>query len=281
MLPRITLSTIGLKCVFYILIIALCIYALFPFYWMIITAFGTQSMYELPPSLIPPSLSLDSFRSAFEKADLFNWLKNTAIVALFTVVFCLLISVNAAYSLSRFPGGFNKILGNVILGTQMIPGAVLILPIFLIFLRLNLVNKLNGLILANILFSLPLSVWMLKGFFDEIPGELEEVAMIDGCTRLGAFYRVILPLTLPGLVAVMVFIFNLAWGEYFFARVLVTMNRSNWVFTIGLTSFQDQYTLNYGGMMAAVVIYIIVPTTLFVVTRKAFIKGLTAGAVKG
>jgi ABC-type glycerol-3-phosphate transport system permease component len=258
----------------------LVVIALFPFIWTLKIAFSKSSPYSIPPSF-KLEFSLDGFKNAFAKEGFFLWIKNTLIVAFFTVFISIFLSLNAAYSLSRYKSKFNSIVESIILGSRMMPGAVLILPTFIMFNYLNLINSFFGLIIANILFSLPLSVWMLKGFIDGIPVELEEVAMCDGCSRLSAFYRVIVPLLLPGIVAVSIFVINIVWSEYFFARILVILDKSKWVFSLGLTAFEGQFDIDVNGLMSAVVIYLIFPVAMFRFTQKAFVKGATAGSVKG
>ncbi|TVR94464.1 MAG: carbohydrate ABC transporter permease [Spirochaetaceae bacterium] len=262
-------------------IIVLLVAALFPFYWTVNTAFAGGSAYNMPPNLVPTSLSLRGFHSALSRDNFFRWIYNTLIVAAFTVMAGVLIATAAGYNLSRFKSRFNSIVENVILGSRMMPGAVLILPTFMMFRYVRLVNSLTSLVLANILFALPLCVWMLKGFIDAIPPSLEEVAMTDGCTRLGAFYRVILPLCVPGVTAVAIFTTNLVWGEFFFARILVVMDSSKWVFSLGLATFRGQFELDYFGLMAAVFIYLVFPVAMFRFSQRAFVSGMTAGAVKG
>ena len=265
----------------YLWIALLVIVALFPFYWTVVTAFAGNTAYKTPPSLIPRTFSLQGFDSALNSPGFFRWILNTMIVAVFTVGAGITVATTAAYNLSRFKSRWNAIVENIILGSRMMPGAVLILPTFIMFRQLGLVNSLFSLVLANILFALPLCVWMLKGFIDSIPVSLEEVAMSDGCSRLGAFYRIILPLCVPGIVAVSIFTTNLVWGEYFFARILVVMDQTKWVFSLGLTSFQQQYELDFPGLMAAVFIYLLFPLLMFRFSQRAFVSGMTAGAVKG
>ncbi len=263
-----------------IFIIILVLIAVFPYYWTINMSLTETKTYSMPPSFLP-EFSFKGFLTVFHKAGFFTWIINTLLVAAFTVACSILISLNAAYSLSRYKSRFNSMLKAVILGSRMMPGAVLILPTYIMFRYLNLINSYTGLVLANILFSLPLSVWMLKGFIDGLPVELEEVAMCDGCSRLGAFYRVIVPLMVPGIAAVSLFIVNVVWSEYFFARILVILDKSKWVFSLGLTAFEGQFDIDIQGLMSAVVIYLIIPVTLFRFTQRAFIKGIASGGVKG
>ncbi|HHT89609.1 MAG TPA: carbohydrate ABC transporter permease [Firmicutes bacterium] len=143
-----------------------------------------------------------------------------------------------------------------------------------------MLNSLGGLIVANMAFTLPLSIWVLKGFFDGIPKELDEAAMIDGCNVFQTFVRVIVPLVIPGLVAVAIFSFILAWDEFFFARTLMG-SESTWVMSVGLSSFKEEFTINWTDLMAATVLFTIPPTILFMLIQKHLVSGLTGGAVKG
>jgi ABC-type glycerol-3-phosphate transport system permease component len=280
-MTRTTLRRIRNRIGVSIVLTIIAIFVVFPYYWMFVTALSPESTFNLDASLIPRSIDISSFVDTLMNPRLWNWMRNSLVVAIVTVVFGLVISVNAAYNLSRFSGRLNSLSQYAILTTQMMPAAVLVLPFFFIFLTFGLTGSLLGLVIANVLFGLPLSVWMLKGFFDNAPRELEEAAMVDGCSRLGAFYRVILPITAPGIAAVAVFVFMFAWGEFFFARTLVGRHETEWVMTLGLTAFRGEFSVDQAGLMAAVTIYVIPALVVFLVSRRAIVKGLTSGGVKG
>ncbi|MDD3127545.1 MAG: carbohydrate ABC transporter permease [Candidatus Izemoplasmatales bacterium] len=252
----------------------------FPVYWMFVQSITGESMFTERPSLLPKDPSLDAFRRISEAKPIGQWFVNTLIVAVGTVALSMPLAAGAAFSLSRYKTTLNSITGLAILGTQMLSASLLAIPIYVLFRRTGLHDKLGGLIVANTAFTLPMSIWVLKGFFDAIPKELDQAAMIDGCTVGQMIYRVILPLVLPGIVAVSIFAFILAWDEFFFARTLVS-SQANWVLSVGLSSFREEFTIEWSDMMAAAVLFTIPPIVLFMFIQKHLVSGLTGGAVKG
>ncbi len=179
---------------------------MFPYYWMVSSSLQGKSVFQWPPELWPKKITFEAYRTITEKKTIDIWFRNTAIVSLSSALFSLAVSVNAAYSLSRFRNRINSLFGVLILVTQMLPATLLVIPFYIIFRELGLQDKLPGLIVADTTFSLPLSIWMMKGFFDSIPMDLEEQAMVDGATRFAAFRKIALPLSLPGLVVVAVWL---------------------------------------------------------------------------
>lgn len=264
-------------------VIAVCIVGIcvaFPFYWMVVSSLGSGSAFVWPPQIIPHPLSLGAYHRIVTERPLGRWFLNTTLVAVATALFSLLVALNAGLSLSRFRTRLNGALGGVILITQMLPATLLVVPMYVIFKNAHLLDSLWGLVIADCAFSLPLSIWMLKGFFDSIPPEIEEAAMVDGCSHVGAYYRTTIPLALPGIIAVSIFSFMVAWGEFFFARTLIN-SESNWVLSVGLSSFQGEYTLAWSDMLAAATLFTIPPLLFFVGLQRYLISGLTGGAVKG
>lgn len=252
----------------------------FPYYWMFASSVETESMFAWPPHLIPSGFTLESYWTIFEERSIGRWFINTVIVAGSTSVFSTVIAINAAYALSRFKTKTTSIFTILILFSQLLPAALIVVPLFVIFQQLGLYNSLFGLAIADTAFILPVAIWLLKGFFDQIPVELEQQAMIDGCTQLGAFYRVVLPLALPGLVVVVAMSFISGWDEFFLARTLIA-SQDNWVLSVGLTSFRGEYTLDWSQMMAAAVIFTIPALIFFLFVQRYLVAGLSAGAVKG
>ncbi|OPZ50984.1 MAG: Inner membrane ABC transporter permease protein YcjP [Firmicutes bacterium ADurb.BinA052] len=252
----------------------------FPVYWMFVQSITSESMFTERPSLLPKAPSLEAFRKICEAKPIGQWFVNTLIVAVGTVLLSMPLAAGAAFSLSRYKTTMNSITGLAILGTQMLSASLLAIPIYVLFRRTGLHDKLGGLIVANTAFTLPMSIWVLKGFFDAIPKELDEAAMIDGCTVGQMIWKVIMPLVLPGIVAVSIFAFILAWDEFFFARTLVT-SQGNWVMSVGLSSFREEFTIQWSDMMAAAVLFTIPPIVLFMFIQKHLVSGLTGGAVKG
>lgn len=252
----------------------------FPYYWMIASSLQGKSVFQWPPEIIPGTVTLSAYQRVFEKYTVALWFRNSFVVSTMTALLSAAISINAGYALSRFRTRINSLFGLVVLLTQMLPATLLVIPFYVIFRELKLINNLLGVILANTTFALPLSIWLMKGFFDSIPADLEEQAQVDGCRRVGAFYRITLPLALPGLVVVAVFAFMISWDEFFFARTLIS-SQDLWVLSVGLNSFQGQYTVEWNEMMAAAVVFTIPAALFFLLIQRYLIRGLTGGAVKG
>ncbi len=252
----------------------------FPYYWMIVSSLEAASVFEWPPRLVPSSITLDAYVKIFTERDVFTWFKNTAFVASATSIFCTVVAINAGYALSRFRTRSTTIFSIFILFSQLLPATLIVVPLYVIFRQTGLYNSLTGLAIADAAFVLPLATWLMKGFFDRIPIEVEEQAMVDGCTRLGAFYRIVLPLALPGLVVVVAMSFITGWDEFFLARTLIS-SQSNWVFSVGLTSFETQYAIAWDEMMAAAVVFALPAVFFFLFVQRYLVSGLTSGAVKG
>ncbi len=263
-----------------IIVLVIAIIIAFPYYWMIASSAQGGSLFEWPPRLVPTSVSLNAYKEVIADRPIARWFRNSTIVSLTTALFSLVIALNAGYALSRFRTRVNTLFGLVILLTQMLPATLLVVPFYVIYRQLRLYNTLIGIAIADTVFVLPLSIWLMKGFFDSIPADLEEQAQVDGCTRLGAFYRITMPLALPGLVVVTVFAFMVGWDDYFFARTLIS-SEANWVLSVGLTSFQGQYITDWDGIMAAASMFALPPAIFFLFVQRYLIQGLTGGAVKG
>lgn len=253
---------------------------IFPYYWMIVSSVSPAALFEWPPHVWPRAASLEAYRRNFAQRPLGVWLQNTAVVAACTSALCTIVSINAGYALSRFRGRLPAAFGACVLVSQMLPATLIVVPLYVIFRQLGLYNTLTGLVLADTAFTLPLATWLMRGFFDRIPVDIEQQAQIDGCTRLAAFYRVTLPLALPGLVVVSVLAFISAWDEFFLARTLIA-SQNNWVLSVGLTSFEGQYSIAWDEMMAAAVVFALPVALFFLVLQRYLVDGLTSGALKG
>lgn len=263
-----------------LLVAILVVVSAFPIYWMLASSLSKSSQFAWPPQLVPRELGFDSYVQALRNWPMLRWTMNTLFVTLGATLLSLLVSIPAGLSVSRFRTRINRAFGGFVLVTQMIPATLLVVPMFIIFSRMGLLDTLWGLLLADTAFSVPLAVWMLKGFVDSIPVDLEEAAMVDGCSRVGAFARVTIPLAVPGIAAVAVFCFLVTWGEFFFARTLISSD-DNWVLSVGLNSFQGQYVTHWSSMLAAAVMFAVPPLVFFAFMQRRLVGGLTGGAVKG
>ncbi|WP_116203564.1 carbohydrate ABC transporter permease [Amycolatopsis circi] len=254
---------------------------LFPTYWMFTTSLKTpgdvlSSKYDL----IPTSATLSNFASALTKPGFVTYLSNSLIVTLGAVLAALVVGVLAAIPLARFRFRGRKGFLLLILVAQLAPLSALFIPMYLLMRDTGLLNTLPSLLLMYFATSLPFTVWMLYGFVNGIPYDLEEAAMIDGCSRAGAFRRVTLPLLGPGLVTTSVFSFITAWNEFLFALVFMR-DQSKQTLPVWLSSFKTAFSIDWGGVMAASVIYAIPAVIFFLIVQRKLVSGMTAGAVKG
>jgi len=231
-------------------------------------------------SIIPQGASFISYLKLFKETYFLRWLWNSLIITLTTSFIGVSLASTAAYAFSRF-NFFGKKSGMIILlSTQMIPAGMLILPLFLMIMKLNLMNTYLGMVIAYSVSSLPFSIWILKGYYDTIPKSLEEAAMLDGTGYIGAFYRIILPLSTPALSIAFLFNFTTAWNEYLVARV-VLFSSKQYTWTLGLFELQGQFITQWG-MFAAGSMLVTIPVLLvFLYSSKWLVSGLTLGSVKG
>jgi multiple sugar transport system permease protein len=254
---------------------------LFPAYWMVLTALqGDSAIFAYPPRIWPTALSLDALKTMFSATDVGRWLLNTTIVAGVSTALVSPVAAFTAYALSRLRGRIVSLSALLIVVSQMMPPVLLLVPYFMLFRQFGLLDGLLGLILANFAWALPVSAWLMKSAFDSVPTELEEAALIDGCSRFSAIWRIAIPLAMPGITASAVFAFLSAWDEYFFARTLIA-DSSKWVVAVGLGSFVGDYSVSWQHVMAVATISTLPPAILFMLVQRAFVNNLSAGAVKG
>lgn len=268
-----------------IIVVALivCLFCIFPFCWMISVSFKPANEVYAPPTLFPKAPTLDGYRNMLSTTGAFSfttWLKNSVIASLCTTLFSLTIATLGAYGLARFRFRGRNALAYIILTTQVIPGALIVVPLYVIMGNLNLLDNMLGLILAYTTFTVPFCTWMMKGYFDSISPTIDEAAMVDGANRFQVFTRIVMPLSLPGLAATTIFAFISGWNEYVFASILLR-SYENWTLPIGIASFQGQYDTNWGTLMAGAVMITVPVVIIFWLLQKHLVAGMTAGAVKG
>lgn len=251
-----------------------------PFTWMILTSIKpAEEVYRVPLEYFPREPTLANYSEILAISSFPRQFMNSAIVSVCTAVFSVVLASLAGYGLSRFRFPGARFMETFILMTQMFPGVLLVIPYFVIISKVGLFNTYPAMIIAYTSFALPFSTWMLKGFFESVPRELDEAAMVDGCSRFRAFTSVIVPVSLPGIVATIIFSFILAWNEFLFALVL-TSSESMYPVTVGIASFIGQWRIAYETMMAASVIATVPTIALYMCLEKHLVQGLTAGAVK-
>jgi multiple sugar transport system permease protein len=253
----------------------------FPLYWIIVTSFKTPgAIFSYPLTYWPEVFSIENYVGLFEKAQFGTYVLNSLLISTVAAVFATVISMLSAYVLARFDFRTKGALLMAFLVTQMIPSFIALGPLYLMMVQLKLVDNKFGLILIYIAVCIPFSTVMLRGFFANVPDALEEAAMIDGCSRIGALFRVIVPVMKPGIVAAFIFNFVNCWNELFLSVTL--MNRdSNKTIPTALNGFISSYNIDWGSMSAAAVLTIIPTMILFAFASKYIVQGLTAGAVKG
>lgn len=252
----------------------------FPVYWMLNTAFKpAKDAIDPNPHFFPTTFTLDNFKRALEISDFWGPVGRSMIVSLVVVLIGIVVGMLAALAISRFAFRGRKVVIVGILAVQMVPLVAMIIPVFLLLNDLGQYDKLTGLIVTYLTFILPFTVWTLRGFIVNIPKELEEAAMVDGCTPTGAFMRVVFPLLAPGMVATSVYGFIQAWNEYLYALML--MSQQNQTATVWLGNFTTKNGTEFAPMMAGSTMMALPIVVLFLIVQRKMAAGLTAGAVKG
>jgi N,N'-diacetylchitobiose transport system permease protein len=262
--------------------LAIFVVMVFPVFWMISTAFKPEDQVNsLTPTWFSLQPTLHHFRDAMDQPFFWNDVVNTLIIVGIAVVVSMTLAFLAAVAVAKYRFTGRKIFIVLVIGVQMIPGAGLIIPLYVVLARFHQVNVLSGVIIVYIATVLPFSVWTLRGFIMGIPNDLEEAAMVDGSTRLGAFIRILLPLVAPGLVATSVFAFITCWNEYIFARILLN-DQSKQTVTVWLSYFlgSSKHT-DWGALMAGSTLAAIPVVVFFLLVQRKIAFGLTAGAVRG
>ncbi|MFV0461653.1 MAG: carbohydrate ABC transporter permease [Nostocoides sp.] len=251
-----------------------------PLMWMVSTAFKSQAeWFSIPPNFLPSSPTLANFVKLSE-TDFPRFFLNSLIASTLTTVFSFAIALYAAYAVSSLRFAGQRIVILIILLTQLVPTAVIVLPLYQLAAEAGALDSLIGLSLAYVSFTAPVAVWLLSGFFRQLPMELIEAAMIDNCTRGQAFRKVILPVALPGLVATAMYSFFTAWQELLLALTFISSKEKS-TFTVGILGFIGEHTTDWGGLMAAALLLTVPVFLIFWRLQKYLVAGLTSGAVKG
>jgi len=257
------------------------IFVLFPIVWMFLTSLKTYAeTMRVPPTWIPQKLTFNAYIDMWVRKPFGIYFVNSTVIASCTAILSTLLGGLAGYGFSRFVFKGKTLILGIFLTTQMLPGGLLIGPYFRILSKVGLFNTRLGLIIAFITICLPFCTWMLKGFFDTVPQELDQAAMIDGCSRLGAFYRILLPVAKPGMVATIIFAFLLAWCDVLWALCLTSTHSMSTV-TLGIMRCVGEHQVYWPMLMAGSIIASVPAVILYLLLQKFLIAGLTAGAMKG
>ncbi len=261
--------------------IAIVGFAIFPIYWMVVVALSKLgSSRGTTQSILPTSFTLDNFIYVFTEVPLGMWLLNSFIVASIVSVGATIAGAMAGYSLARFHSRWTGLFVLVILATQLMPPTSIIIPIYRLALATNLLNTYSGLIIANLSHVLPIAIFLLRGFFLSIPREIEQAALVDGCSQTGVLVRITMRMAAPGLATVFIYVFISTWNDLLFARTL-SSSSTMWTAPVGLASFKGEYYTLFEPLMAAALVFALPVTVVFMLLQRHFVHGLTVGGVKG
>jgi multiple sugar transport system permease protein len=265
----------------YAVLVTLAVLVLFPFYWMTITSFKSEDqMRSLVSMFWPRPLVGENYGQLLSKTDFVAWYGNSATVAIASTLLATAVGTIGAYALARLRFLGRGFLASATLITYLVPPSILFIPLYAQMRNLGLANSLGGLIAAYPSFTVPFVTWLLMGYFESIPEELEEAAMIDGATRFGAFSRIVLPLAAPGVLAAALYAFTQAWNEFLYALVFITDGRLR-TLPVGLASFITGDVYGWGYLMAGAVLTTLPVIAAYIYLQKYMVEGLTAGGVKG
>lgn len=255
--------------------------SLFPFAWMALSSIKTlRELYTTPPAWLPQAPTMANYWKVLTESNIPRYFLNSLAISAGSTVIAIALAVFAAYGFARFRFTGRAWCEAFVLIGQLLPTAAIIVPLYIVLGRLGLANTWLGLILVYLILTLPLSVWMLIGYFQAIPVELEEAAIVDGSSRLGVLLRITLPLSSPGIVAVVIYAFVTTWNEFIFALCLATDSRAK-TLPIGLSEFSTEFNTDWGAVMAASVLMTLPIIAMFLALQRLFISGLIAGATKG
>jgi multiple sugar transport system permease protein len=272
-----------------LLTIPVLLFIFFPILWLFTASLSTQvELFTVPPHWVPQHPTFQNYLDIIFPGQATSSVPRTYAVALLnsikiasTVTFiCIVLGSLAAYALVRIPFKFNLPIQMGILGTRMIPEISLVIPLFILASRLNLINKPIVLIITYMSFALPYAIWMMAAFFQTVPIELEDAARLDGCTRLGILFRVVMPISVPGLISTTMFVFLVAWDEFFYALIFTSTLAAKTA-PVAIAEFIGRFAVNINGMMAGGILAAVPPVVLALIFQRYIVSGLTAGAVKG
>lgn len=265
----------------YIPILLFTIFTIFPFYWFLCTSLKQESsIMELPIRYIPTPFTLDNYKNMLESMGFDRYFFNSLFVSILTTVIVMIVAIWGGFAISRYKFRGKKFTFFLLLITQMLPGVVILIPLFTVFNSLGLINNLWSLVITNTTVNLPFCMIMMSGFFSGIPSTLEEAAQIDGCSIWKAIFKIVVPAIMPGIVSSAAFAFVNSWNEFVYA--LNFINDSNkFTLPVGLSMMKGEFTVNYGGLAAGTIVALIPVLLIFCYIQKYLVQGLAAGAVKG
>jgi ABC-type glycerol-3-phosphate transport system permease component len=253
---------------------------LFPLYWALVASLGPEERIFGPPALLPSSIVFDHYRALFDERDFWIPIRNSLVVASSTTLLSVAAGALCAYALARLRFRGKSVVLAGVLAVSMFPQVSIVSPLFLLLRAAGLINTLPGLVLPYLTFAMPLSVWLLVGFFRQLPLEVEEAALVDGASRFGTFRRVVLPLSWPGVMTTAILTFLYSWNEFLFA-LSFTLGPERHTVPVAIALFRGQYQVAWGQVLAGALVATIPVALLVLVAQRRIVSGLTAGAVKG
>lgn len=261
---------------------AIVLLAIFPLIWMVLTSIKPQSeLFVYPVSILPQHVTFEHYRRLLEDTPFLQYFRNSVVLACATTALVMVVATLGAYSLSRYRYRGRELIATAVLFTYLLPSVVLIIPLYLMMVKLGLQNSLTSLVISYTTFALPYALWLLRSFMEGIPDDLESAALVDGAGRLGAFVDVILPQALPGLISTTLFTFILAWNEYLYALVLVNTDETRPLTTGVMNMLVSAFNIEWSLLMAASVMMSVPLLVFFAFLQRYLTSGFGAGGVKG
>ena len=257
------------------------VYVVFPIYWSFITSLKSEAdIVSTPIQYVPKSPSLSNFANVWVHAGFSQYFENSLQISIVSVSIIVVLAIMVGYALTRYKFKGKKLFMGFLLASQFIPAAVLLVPLFNIFQGVGLVGTKTAIVLVNITFHIPFNAILMKGFIEGIPFELEEAAMVDGCSRFKGVIKIVLPMLVPGIITVAAFAFIACWNEFLFSLMFLN-DPAKYTVPIGLKMMQGEFSVQYGAMAAGAIIAMSIPVCLFAYLQKYLVTGLSAGGVKG
>jgi ABC-type glycerol-3-phosphate transport system permease component len=274
-------STLCTKVLTYVVALTLTMFVGFPLFWMIVSSLKPSAeLFVNPPRIFPTRITFEWYRNLIGSTDTVVMFRNSLVVGASTTIICLTIGTLAAYSVTRFEYPGKRVFLIAALLSYMFPAVVLFISVYMIINSLGLIDTHLGLILCHCVLTFPFALWMLKSFFEGIPREIDESAWVDGASFLYTFFKIILPLALPGIFSVAIFVFVLSWNEFLFASVLITSGSLKTI-PVGTAEFITSFDIRWGEIMAIGTLATIPVVILFLFVQRHFLSGVLSGAVKG
>ena len=256
------------------------IWTVLPMYWIVVTAIKPDLLIYREPQLVPSQVTGDHFAFVLTKTPFLVYIKNSVLVTLVTTSLAMAIGTLAAYAIVRLSFRGRQWLARAVVVTYLVPGSLLFIPMFQVVYSIGLIDNIVGLMVTYLTFTVPFATWMMIGYFRNVPSELEDAALVDGCSRVQALARIMVPIALPALAVVALFAFTLSWNEFLYALV-ITNSLSTRTVTVGLTQMLGEDVFYWGKMMAGALITAVPPVIMYMLAQRLVIKGLVVGGVKG